>query len=53
MKLIEDGSSDWDSSIAWDQEWPFYVLGSINSHHFHIKGDKLINPIVGVNIPMK
>ena len=29
-----------------------YVPGSINSHYFHIIGDKLINPIVGVYIPI-
>ena len=28
------------------------VPGSINSHYFHIIGDKLINPIVGVYIPI-
>ena len=28
--------------------WGVYVPGSINSHYFHIIGDKLINPIVGV-----
>ena len=27
-----------------------YVPGSINSHYFHMIGDKLINPIVGVYI---
>ena len=27
-----------------------YVPGSINTHYFHIIGDKLINPIVGVYI---
>ena len=26
--------------------------GSINSHYFHIIGDKLINPMVGVYIPI-
>ena len=25
---------------------------SINSHYFHVIGDKLINPIVGVYIPI-
>ena len=29
-----------------------FVPGSINSHYFHIIGDKLINPIVGVYIPI-
>ena len=29
-----------------------YAPGSINSHYFHIIGDKLINPIVGVYIPI-
>ena len=29
-----------------------YVPGSINSHYCHILGDKLINPIVGVYIPI-
>ena len=24
----------------------------LNSHYFHIRGDKLINPIVGVYIPI-
>ena len=28
------------------------VPGSINSHYFHIIEDKLINPIVGVCIPI-
>ena len=28
------------------------AIGSINSHYFHIIGDKLINPIVGVYIPI-
>ena len=29
-----------------------YVPGSINSHYFHLIGDKLINPIVGLYIPI-
>ena len=28
------------------------AIGSINSDDFHIIGDKLINPIVGVYIPI-
>ena len=28
------------------------AIGSINSHYFHIIGDKLIKPIVGVYIPI-
>ena len=31
---------------------PSYVLGSINSHDFHLIGDGKINPIVGVYIPI-
>ena len=29
-----------------------YLCQGLNSHYFHIIGDKLINPIVGVYIPM-
>ena len=29
-----------------------YVCHGLNSHYFHIIGDKLINPIVGVYIPI-
>ena len=29
-----------------------YVRSGLNSHYFHIIGDKLINPIVGVYIPI-
>ena len=28
------------------------AIGSINSHYLHVIGDKLINPIVGVYIPI-
>ncbi len=30
----------------------FHVGQGLNSHYFHIIGDKLINPIVGVYIPI-
>ena len=40
-------SEPWNSEVR--RQW---VLGSINSHEFHIVGDKLINPIVGVYIPI-
>ena len=33
-------------------EMSMCAIGSINSHYFHIIGDKLINPIVGVYIPI-
>ena len=29
-----------------------HVCQGLNSHYFHIIGDKLINPIVGVYIPI-
>ena len=29
-----------------------YMCQGLNSHYFHIIGDKLINPIVGVYIPI-
>ncbi len=29
------------------------AIGSINSHYLHVIGDKLINPIVGVYIPIR
>ena len=34
-----------------DQCMHIYVRSGLNSHYFHIIGDKLINPIVGVYIP--
>ena len=30
----------------------FYMCQGLNSHYFHIIGDKVINPIVGVYIPI-
>ena len=31
---------------------PKHMCQGLNSHYFHIVGDKLINPIVGVYIPI-
>ena len=41
--MLEGQISSHDSTCA---------IGSINSHYFHVIGDKLINPIVGVYIPI-
>ena len=53
IEMIQDFEGQ-QLQTQW-KEFFFEVLsvpGSINSHYFHIIGDKLINPIVEVYVPI-
>ncbi len=41
-----------EREVSRDRNGYICAIGSINSHDFHIIGDKLINPIVGVYVPI-
>ena len=55
--------SPWQKCRGWCISWiypppsnshhqEYYMLQGLNSHYFHIIGDKLINPIIGFYIPI-
>ena len=45
-------SKSWDPILQAPTPKCIYMCQGLNSHYFHKIGDKLINPIVGVYIPI-
>ena len=49
---VRHRQDDNKAALVQSSQHMICAIGSINSHYFHIIGDKLINPIVGVYIPI-